>query len=214
MGRYILLGGGGFALELQGYMKEDEHEIIGYYAKEESADLKGIMPWLGDTDTVDKDKIDRDVEYIVAVRLLKYRQKMISFIRDNNLKSGTFIHSEVYRSNAVQLGEGTVAFPRAMLTGNAKVGDFLFIDSLSVISHGDIIGSNVVIGPSVTICGDCEIGDNVTFGVNSAVLPGTKIESNCEISINSYPQRIVKTGSTILTEPGKNIGIVFNKNFR
>ena len=214
MQKYILLGGGGFALELYGYMKDDNCEILGYYALEESPDLVGVIPWLGNTDTINEEDIDRDAEYIVAVRLLKYRKKMIDFIRENNLKAGSFIHSEVYQSVAVSLGEGIVAFPRAMLTGNAKVGDYLFIDSLSIISHGDIIGNNVVIGPAVTICGDCTIGDNVTFGVNSAVLPGTKIESNCEISINSYPPRVVKAESTILTQPGKNIGIVFNKNFR
>ena len=61
---------------------------------------------------------------------------------------------------------------------------------------------------------DCTIGDNVTFGVNSAVLPGTVIGSNTEIAINTYPPRVVKENSTILTEPGKNIGTIFNKNFR
>ncbi len=214
MAKYILLGGGGFSLELQSFMKEDGHEVIGYYAIEESPDLKGILPWLGDIDKVDPDSLDREADYIVAVRLLKYRRKMIDFIRKNKLKAGSFIHSEAYRSPAVSLGEGAVIFPRAMMSGNAKVGDFLFIDSLSIISHGDVIGENVVLGPAVTICGDCTVGDNVTFGVNSAVLPGTVIGSNTEIAINTYPPRVVKENSTILTEPGKNIGTIFNKNFR
>ena len=34
MSKYIFLGGGGFALEMYGYMKEDGHEIVGYYAWE------------------------------------------------------------------------------------------------------------------------------------------------------------------------------------
>ena len=106
---------------------------------------------------------------------------MIEFIEKNRLKAGSFIHSQVYKSVAANLGKGVVAFPRAMITGNVKVGDYLFIDGMSVISHGDVIGKNVVIGPAVTICGDCAIGDNVTFGVNSAVLPGTVIGSNSEI---------------------------------
>ena len=214
MAKYILLGGGGFSLELQSFMKEDGHEILGYYALEESPDLVGVLPWLGSTDDVKPEELDREAEYIVAVRLLKYRLKMIKFIRDNNLKAGSYIHSEVYCSPAVKLGEGAVVFPRAMMSGNAKTGDFFFMDSLSIISHGDEIGDNVVLGPSVTICGDCKIGDNVTFGVNSALLPGTVVGSNCEIAINTYPARVVKDNSTILTEPGKNIGIIFNKNFR
>lgn len=213
MKKYIFLGGGGLALEMYGYMREDGHEVVGYYAWEESKELRGELPWLGDIDKMTPDEIIRDAEYIVAVRLLKYREKMIRFIGDNNLVAGSFIHSQVYRSQAAKLGKGVVAFPRAMITGNAKVGNFLFIDGLSVISHGDVIGSNVVIGPAVTICGDCLIGDNVTFGVNSAVLPGTVIESNCEVAICSYPPKHVKSYSTIVTQPGRNTGIMFNKNF-
>lgn len=213
MSKYIFLGGGGFALEMYGYMKEDGHEIVGYYAWEESEELQGELPWLGDIDKITSNEIIRDAEYIVAVRLLKYREKMIRFINENNLIAGSFIHSQVYKSSAAKLGKGVVAFPRAMITGNVKTGDFLFIDGLSVISHGDVIGNNVVIGPAVTICGDCIIGDNVTFGVNSAVLPGTVIESNCEVSICSYPPKHVKANSTIITQPGKNVGNMFNKNF-
>ncbi len=210
----VFLGGGGFALELYEYMSEDGRNVVGYYSQEESEELKGELPWLGDIDRLSQDEIRRDVAYIVAVRLIKYRLKMIRFIEDNGLVAGSFVHSQVYRSKAVRFGKGIVAFPRAMLTGNARIGDFLFIDGLSVISHGDVIGNNVVIGPAVTICGDCSIGDNVTFGVNSAVLPGTIIESDCEVSIGTFPPKYVKADSTIITQPGKNVGNAFNKNFR
>ena len=207
MGNYIFLGGGGFALELYGYMKEDGHDVAGYYAWEESPELKGYIPWLGDADTVDPRALDREAEYLLAVRLIKYRTKMI------HLKAGSFIHSQVYKSTAANVGKGVVAFPRAMITGNVTAGDYLFMDGLSVISHGDVIGRNVVLGPAVTICGDCTIGDNVTFGVNSAVLPGTVIGSNSEIAIHTYPPKNVSENSTIISQPGRNIGTKFNPNF-
>lgn len=214
MAKYIFLGGGGFALELYGYMEEDGCEVLGYYALEESPDLKGILPWLGNTDTVRDEELDKEAEYILAVRLLKYRRKMVEFIDSHNLKAGNFIHSQVYLSKAAKLGRGVVAFPRAMITGNVRTGDWLFIDGLSILSHGDVLGDNIVIGPAVTICGDCTIGDNVTFGVNSAVLPGTVIGSNSEISIGTFPTRVVREDSTIIGQPGKNIGTMLNKNFR
>lgn len=213
MADYVFLGGGGFALELYGYMHEDGHNVIGYYAQEESEDLKEHLKWLGDIDKLTENEINHDVEYILAVRLLRYRLKMIKFIEDHHLKAGSFIHSQVYMSSAARLGKGVVAFPRAMITGNVKAGDYLFIDGLSAVSHGDVLGKNVVIGPAVTICGDCIIGDNVTFGVNSAILPGTVIESNCEISICSYPPKHVKENSTIISRPGRNVGNRLNKNF-
>ena len=82
-----------------------------------------------------------------------------------------------------------------------------------MVSHGDVIGNNVVVGPAATITGDCIIGDNVTFGVNAAVLPGTKIGNNVEIAINSYPQRKVPDNSSVITTPGKRMGTEMNRNF-
>ena len=214
MEHYILLGGGGFALEMYAYLLEDGYNIKGYYAKEESGSLKGRLHWLGDPDTLKEEEIDKEARYFIAVRLLKYRLEMIEFIEKNGLRVEKFIHKEAFISPAVQIGKGAVIFPRAMLTGNACVGDYFFIDCLSIISHGDEIGDNVVIGPSVTICGDCIVGNNCTFGVNSAVLPGTRIGDNSEIAICTFPGRRVKEGSNIISPPGKNFGHGLNKNFK
>lgn len=48
------------------------------------------------------------------------------------------------------------------------------------------MGNNIVIGPAAVITGDCIIGDNVTFGVNSALVPGTRIGSNTEIAVKRF----------------------------
>ena len=80
---YIMLGGGGFALELYGYMKDDGCEVKGYYAQEEHAELSEWIPWLGDTDTVLDEDLDKEAEYIITVRLIKYRKKMIRFIEEH-----------------------------------------------------------------------------------------------------------------------------------
>ena len=212
--KYIFLGGGGFAIELYEYMQVDNLNIIGYYAQGKNDELSKLIPWLGDMDTTPYEKFDRGAKYILAVRLIKYRDKMIQFMEKMDLEPGTFISSKAYYSKLAKIGKGAIVFPNAMVTGNPIVGDYLFMDVFSVISHGDIIGDNTVIGPGVIVTGDSEIGSGVTFGVNSAILPGTKIGNSVEIAINSYPGRRVPDGSTILTPPGKNFGKGLNKNFK
>ena len=212
--KFIFLGGGGFAIELYEYMQVDNINVIGYYAQEDNEELSKIIPWLGDMDKTPYEEYDREAKYILAVRLIKYRDKMIKFMEEMDLTPGTFISSKAYYSRFARLGKGAVVFPNAMITGNPVVGDYLFMDVFSVISHGDVMGNNIVIGPGVIVTGDSEIGDGVTFGVNSAILPGTKIGNNVEIAINTYPQRRVPDGSSILTPPGKNFGKGLNKNFK
>lgn len=212
--KFIFLGGGGFAIELYEYMQVDNINVIGYYAQEDNEELSKIIPWLGDMDKTPYEEYDREAKYILAVRLIKYRDKMIKFMEEMDLTPGTFISSKAYYSRLARLGKGAVVFPNAMITGNPVVGDYPFMDVFSVISHGDVMGNNIVIGPGVIVTGDSEIGDGVTFGVNSAILPGTKIGNNVEIAINTYPQRRVPDGSSILTPPGKNFGKGLNKNFK
>ena len=212
--KYYFLGGGGFAIELYEYMSAEGKNIVGYYAQENSPELSEYIPWLGDMDKTPYDKFDRNGKYILAIRLIKYRDKVIKFMEDMNLEVGSFISKQAYCSRFARIGKGVVVFPNAMITGNPIVGDFLFMDAFSIISHGDVMGNNIVIGPGVIVTGDSEIGNGVTFGVNSAILPGTKIGNNVEIAINTYPNRRVPDGSSILTPPGKNFGRGLNKNFK
>lgn len=211
--RYIFLGGGGFAIELYEYMQADNLNVVGFYAKEDNEELSQYIPWLGDMDATPYDQFDREAKYILAVRLIKYREKIIEFMAEANLEPGTFVSSWAYYSKLASIGKGAVIFPNAMVTGNPIVGDYLFMDAFSIISHGDVMGNNIVIGPGVIVTGDSEIGNGVTFGVNSAVLPGTKIGNNVEIAINTYPRRRVPEGSSIITPPGKSFGKGLNKNF-
>lgn len=211
--KYYFLGGGGFAIELYEYMSSEGKNVLGYYAQADSPELSRYIPWMGDMDKTPFAEFDRTAQYILAVRLLKYREKMIRFMEQMELPAGSFISSKAYYSKFATIGKGAVAFPNAMITGNPVVGDFLFMDAFSIISHGDLIGKNIVIGPGVIVTGDSTIGDGVTFGVNSAILPGTKIGNNVEIAINTYPRRRVPDGSSILTPPGKNFGKGINKNF-
>jgi UDP-3-O-[3-hydroxymyristoyl] glucosamine N-acyltransferase len=150
------------------YMHSEGKNIIGYYAQNNEPELSKYIPWIGDVDTVDIEKMDREAQYIVAVRLIKYREKMISFIEKAGLQAGSFISEKVYYSKMAQLGKEVIIFPNAMVTGNPRVGDYLFMDVFSVISHGDVMGNNIVVRPAAIIAGDCIIEDNVTFGVNSA----------------------------------------------
>lgn len=212
--RYYLLGGGGFAIELYEYMSAEGKNVIGYYSKEENLELSEFIPWIGDMDKTPYDKFDRKGKFILAIRLIKFRDKVIKFMEEMDLEAGSFISKQAYYSKFAKIGKGAVAFPNAMITGNPVVGDFLFMDAFSIISHGDVMGNNIVIGPGVIVTGDSEIGDGVTFGVNSAILPGTKIGNNVEIAINTYPNRRVPDGSSILTPPGKKFGRGLNKNFK
>ncbi len=207
MEKTIFLGGGGFAIELYEYMLSDNLNIQGYYAQEDNPELSKFIPWMGDIDVVPEESIDREAEYILAVRSIKFRKKMIGIFEKYQLKAGSFISKKAYFSKFAKLGKGAVVFPNAMVGGDAAAGDYLFMDVMSAISHGDKIGNNVVLGPSAILSGDSVVGDNVTFGTHSAILPGSRIGNNVEISIGTYSRRKISDNKVVFGRPGKTLGV-------
>ncbi|MEM5481098.1 acyltransferase [Pseudoalteromonas fuliginea] len=103
--------------------------------------------------------------------------------------------------------------------GAVYIGEDSFIDARG----GLIIGKNVIFGPRVSILTynhdhkdkswapyspniiekETLIGDHCWFGLNSIILPGTKVGSNCIIGAGSVLNGIYPDNSVIVGNPAK-----------
>ena len=199
---YALLGGGGLAIELFEYMSTENKKLIGYYDLVNDERLSKHLNYLGDEH---KEKLHKKVHYIVSSGFLDIRRKMISFIEEKNLIAGSFISKRAYLSQLSKYGKGIVMIPFAACTGNAILGEFVFLNVYASIGHDAVVGNNVVVGPKATITGKCTIGNDVTFGANSALLPGTRIGSNVEISIETFPRKNIGDNKFVMGTVGKTL---------
>jgi UDP-3-O-[3-hydroxymyristoyl] glucosamine N-acyltransferase len=204
MEKIAFLGGNGLAIELYEYMKRDGIEIYGYYSPEPDS-LSEWVDYLGD----ERIKFDPELSYVVASGLISTRMKMIDFIRMNKLKPYTFISKLASVSGIAKIGAGAQISPTAVISGNPNIGEFVFMNSCSLIAHQSNIGENVVVGPGAKITGNCTIGNNVALGSNVALIPGTKIEDNAEISIGAIPKRLVKSGRFVKAPSSEVIDMGF-----
>ncbi len=196
--KYVLMGGGGFALELYEYMNSEGKPPIGYYAPEEDHTLSQYLPWLGDEKT---DTLDVSFQYILASGSIDVRKRIISFLEEHELGVKSFISRYAHVSSIARYGKGLVMTPYSVISGNPIVGDYVLLNG-GFIGHDAFVGNNVVIGPSAHITGYCKIGDNSTFGANSALIPGTVVGSNSEIGILTFPRKRVKDHKTVISMPG------------
>ena len=103
--KYYFLGGGGFAIELYEYMSAEGKNVAGYYAQEENPALSRFIPWRGDMDKTPYDKFDREGKYILAIRLIRFRDKVIKFMEEMDLEAGSFISRLAYYSKFAKLGK-------------------------------------------------------------------------------------------------------------
>lgn len=198
---YVLLGGGGLAIEIAEYMLSEGYRLCGYYDPREDADSSAVMPYLGD----ERHKFSRNVHYIIGAGLISLRSKMISFIEANDLEVGTFISGRAYVSSLAKIGKGSVICPFAVVSGNPNVGNYVLMNIMSNVSHHAVVGNNVVVGPGARVNGHCVLGNNVTLGANAALIPGTKVANDAEIGILTYPRRNVRQNKFILSRPGQTV---------
>lgn len=164
----VLLGGGGFAIELLEYMRHDKIFPAGYCAPNEEVQLRGFgLPYLGSEDDIH----NKHFKYVIASGEIPIRLKMIDFLRKKQTIPLSFISSHAYVSRFANLGMGKVVVPGAVIAGNAKAGDFFLANINCSIGHDTVLKANVVLAPGARVSGFSELGNNVFVGSNGVTQP-------------------------------------------
>lgn len=198
--KYILMGGGGLALEIFEYMHTEGMSVIAYISPYENPALSRFITYLGNEQSA---QTNSNVFHILAEGLIEKRIQIIDYLEKHHLPVGSFISKYAYISAMATLGKGIVAVPGAAITGNAVISDYVLINLHSAIAHDAFVGNDVVLGPGVMITGHCRIGSHVTFGANSALLPGTQIGDYSEIGICTFPREKLGDNKIVVNRPGK-----------
>lgn len=105
----------------------------------------------------------------------------------------------------------------AIVCDKVKHGSNLRVGAFTYICNNVVIGSNVFIGQNVTFCNDkyppshgkwkekkpTYVGDNVSIGSGSVILPSVVIGSNSIIGAGSVVTKNVKHDSIVKGSPAK-----------
>lgn len=199
--KYALLGGGGFAIELYGYMTSDGYDVAGYYAPEVDETTSSFMQYLGD----ERDSFSREYKYVIASGFVNIRKKIISFIEQNDLDVGNYISSLAFVSPLARYGLGIIAVPFSILTGNPTVGSYALLNCHACISHHCQTGDNIVLSPYAILCGHSNAGSNVTLGTSVTVIPDVSICDDVEIGAGATVIRNISEPGTYVGSPARKL---------
>jgi sugar O-acyltransferase (sialic acid O-acetyltransferase NeuD family) len=96
---------------------------------------------------------------------------------------GIVIHPSAVLSSMASVDEGTVMLAASVVQAGSKVGRHCIINAGAVVDHDCILNDFVHIGPNVTICNNCEIGEGVVIGAGTVLKKNTKIQPWEKINI-------------------------------
>lgn len=196
----VLIGAGGHALSLLACLSTDS-DVAGYVDNGDS-DMLPLPRLANDKDFLAEVSPD---EYDVLIAVVSGRDCSLAQRRSIIFRYAAFSSPVVVASTAwiapdVYLGDGTVAFHRAVVNVATHIDTHCVINTASIIEHNCQIGSNVFVGPGAVICGNVELGDDVYIGAGAAVRPGVRICSGVTVGLGSA---VVAD----ISEPGVYAGI-------
>ncbi len=178
----ILVGGGGFSLEIYSYICDEQEGnnssnifIKGVLDSSQDCELCIKNPevkYLGD---IPEYNIEENDFGIIAVGNAASRRDICSLLLSISLPLYTYIHSTAHISLNANIGNGVFIGPHAFVGSHATIADNVVMNIFCGVGHGAKIGKHSVMSPYSAINGDCDLGEAVFLGSGVIANPKTKI---------------------------------------
>lgn len=181
----ILVGGGGFALEIYAYLIEEIRNqtltgltIKGVLDKSSNCELLEKHPeiqYLGGIGEYAKEENDFA---LIAVGSAMTRRNIVEQLKVICLPLYSYIHSSAYVSVTADVGQGVFIAPHCIVSAHSQISDNVVLNVYCGVGHGAKIGMHCVMSPYSVINGDCQLGE--------AVFLGSRVTLNPKVIVGSF----------------------------
>ncbi len=162
----IIVGAGGLGKEIAFLIIDlPEFELVGFYDDgfEKNEKVLGEHEVLGTLQVLNE--IQKEVSIVIAFGNPKTRKKIWEYLQSNaNILFPNLIHplALLVNTERIQLGNGVVIFPQAVLTTDIIIGNNVIVHTGASVHHDVSVGSHSVIMPGARLV-MCEQFDEATF---------------------------------------------------
>lgn len=211
MKHLLILGAGGYAVDIYEYAKESlgygtEFDIKGFLDPNKDA-LKNFPDYPQVIAFEDNYEIQEDDVFICALGGILMKKRCIEKLLKRGARFINLIHKTAYVAPSSHMGEGNLIQPYVRIGSGAKVGSFNTIQTNTIIAHNCTIGDYNRLDCNVMCVGGICVGNNVTIHTGSVINHKVKLNDDCTVAALSFVIRSVKSGVTVMGNPAKKISI-------
>ena len=181
MNDVILIGGGGFSLEIYDYLQTDIESGV-----KNNVRIKGVLDQGADCELARKTGISylgRIEEYeftsndqvIITFGDHLIRRQFYHLLKEKNVNFYTYIHPSSVISKKSKLAEGVVIAPHCIVSTNATIQPNVVLNVYCGVGHGALVGAHAVFSPFSVINGNCELGEATFLGSRVTLYPNVNV---------------------------------------
>jgi sugar O-acyltransferase (sialic acid O-acetyltransferase NeuD family) len=205
-GDLVIIGAGGFGLEVLLYAREARergwpHTVAGF--------IDDVVPVgtvvddglqvLGTSD----DGALLSGGAIIAVGDADIRSSLATKVESSGGELVTLTHHTAYVARSATVGPGSILCPFAMVAAHAVVGRNVSINVYASVGHEAVVGDHVVLSPYSALLGRTHLGVRCYVGTNATVAPGVSVGRQSKMSVGAAVMRDAPAGSLLVGNPAK-----------
>jgi sugar O-acyltransferase (sialic acid O-acetyltransferase NeuD family) len=202
--KYCIYGTGGFGREvltiLEDVFKGNGLSIVDnvcFMISDEFYDESLIM---GVPVIKESDFIVDDYKVVIGIADPYVRKKIVDRLSVDTCYA-SIIHPRATISRWVEIGEGCVIGAGVILTCSISVGKHAHLNLSTTIGHDCEIGDFFTAAPSVSVSGNCRIGDYVYMGTKAATREKVSICSDVTIGMCSIVLKNIEKKGVYVGQP-------------
>lgn len=117
----------------------------------------------------------------------------------------SLIDPTTFVSRTAQIGKGVVLYPNCYVGLQAKIGDFVFSLSNSVINHDVILETGVIVTSGVMLAGSVHVEEGCYLGQACTVREKLRIGKGSLIGMGAVVTKDVAPNSVMIGNPAKKL---------
>lgn len=190
--RFIIIGGGGFGLELYSYITHDiqsgrlpNHYTIGVLDDNADCELMTRIPKANYLGRIQEFVPSEGDQALIAIGSVADMKKIYTLTQEREIPLGTYIHPSAWVAPNATIGQGVIICPNCVVSAFAEISDNVAINVFCGVGHGAKVGVHTVMGPYSVINGDTSLGEGCYLGSRATLFPGVALGAGCIVDTHT-----------------------------
>jgi sugar O-acyltransferase (sialic acid O-acetyltransferase NeuD family) len=205
----LIIGAKGHAKEILDVLEKNgtKSDLFFYDDVSENIEIKlyGKYPIIRSVDELNDARFNKKI-FALGVGNPHIRERMANKFKDLGWELTSIISNNIVLGNYnIALGRGINLMHNIFISNDVIIGEGTLINTGAMIHHDVRIGNYCEISPKVCLTGNITVGNKTFIGAGTNVIPKVKIGDNCIVGAGSVVTQDIPDNSLAVGVPAKVI---------